>query len=196
MLVMPNYVPLHFIDEPIDVIFDTPPALERRRPAPRMLFVWQATTYRVLETLEEWHDYERTGRMTANMRPAHAEAAAGRGSWGVGRFLLSRARRFGASLRGLLRSRAQRPAAEKGRVVSKSRIGCSINVFDRLRRYPVAGWENSRIPAAASGKPITNAAITGIGATSPRMVLEIANEPYTMSGSSTIGGKVAHRARR
>jgi hypothetical protein len=85
MLVMPNYVPLHFIDEPIDVIFDAPPALEKSPPCPDA-FVWQGKTYRMLETLAEWHDYERTGRMTANMRPAHAEAAAGRGSWGVGRF--------------------------------------------------------------------------------------------------------------
>lgn len=82
---MINSAPLHFIDEPIDVIFDTPPALEKSPPCPDA-FVWQATTYRVLETLAEWHDYERKGRMAANMRPAHAEAAAGRGSWGVGRF--------------------------------------------------------------------------------------------------------------
>jgi hypothetical protein len=83
---MTNYVPLHFIDEPLDVIFDTPPALEKSPPCPDA-FVWQGKTYRVSETLEEWRDYERTGRMTANLRPAHAEAAAGRGSWGVGRFV-------------------------------------------------------------------------------------------------------------
>ena len=79
-------LPLHFIDTPIDVIFDTPPALEKSPPCPNA-FVWRATTYRVLETLAEWHDYERKGRMATNLRPAHAETAAGRGSWGVGRFV-------------------------------------------------------------------------------------------------------------
>ena len=82
---MPDYTPLHFIDEPIDVIFDTPPVREKAPPCPDA-FVWHEKTYRVLETIEEWHDYDRKGRMATNMRPAHIEAAASRGSWGVGRF--------------------------------------------------------------------------------------------------------------
>jgi hypothetical protein len=77
--------PLHFIDEPIEVIFDRPPAREKAPPCPNG-FVWQGTTYRVVEMLEEWHDYARKGRMASNMRPVHAEAAAVKGSWGVGRF--------------------------------------------------------------------------------------------------------------
>jgi hypothetical protein len=36
--------------------------------------------------LSEWKDFSRRGRMARNMRPAHAEVAAGRGSLGVGRF--------------------------------------------------------------------------------------------------------------
>ena len=40
----------------------------------------------VAEVLSEWRDYGRRGRMAANMRPEHAELAAERGSWGVGRF--------------------------------------------------------------------------------------------------------------
>lgn len=82
---MPNYTPLHFIDESIEVIFNTPPVREKAPPCPDA-FVWQDKTYRVVETLEEWHAYDRAGRMAANMRPAHLEAAASRGSWGVGRF--------------------------------------------------------------------------------------------------------------
>ncbi len=82
---MPDYTPLHFIDEPIDVIFDTPPIREKAPPCPNG-FVWQEKTYRVTATLEEWHDYARKGRMATNMRPVHLEAAAVKGSWGVGRF--------------------------------------------------------------------------------------------------------------
>lgn len=82
---MPDYQLLHFIDDPINAIFDRPPAREKAPPGPDA-FVWQGRTYRVLETLEEWHAYDRKGRMASNMRPAHAAAAASRGSWGVGRF--------------------------------------------------------------------------------------------------------------
>ena len=81
---MSDFKPLHFIDEPIEVIFDRPPTYEKRPPCPSG-FVWQGRTYRVAEQLEEWHDYARKGRMATNMRPDHAEAAAQRGSWGVGR---------------------------------------------------------------------------------------------------------------
>jgi hypothetical protein len=40
----------------------------------------------VVEKMAEWQDFSRRGRMARNMRPAHAEVAAGRGSLGVGRF--------------------------------------------------------------------------------------------------------------
>jgi hypothetical protein len=82
---MTPLVPLHFIGDPIEAIFDQPPALEKKPPCPNG-FIWQGQTYRIVEELEAWHDYARKGRMATNMRPAHAEAAAGRGSWGVGRF--------------------------------------------------------------------------------------------------------------
>ena len=82
---MPTLTPLHFIGEPIEVIFDQPPALEKKPPCPDA-FIWQGQTYHIVAELEAWHEYERKGRMATNMRPAHAEAAAGRGSWGVGRF--------------------------------------------------------------------------------------------------------------
>jgi len=76
---------LHFIDQPIEVIFDTPPALEKTPPCPNG-FTWNWETYRVEEMLAEWHSFERRGRMADNMTPEHAARAASKGSWGVGRF--------------------------------------------------------------------------------------------------------------
>ena len=81
---MSNYKPLHFIDQPIEVIFDQQPALQKKPGCPNA-FVWRGTTYRIVERLAEWHDYRRKGRMANNMRPVHAEAATQRCSWGVGR---------------------------------------------------------------------------------------------------------------
>lgn len=77
--------PLHFLDQPIEVIFDTPPTLEKS-PDPPNGFIWDGKTYRVTEMLSSWNDFKRRGRMAQNMRPAHAAAAAGRGSLNVGRF--------------------------------------------------------------------------------------------------------------
>jgi len=76
--------PLRFIGEPIQVQFDQPPALEKRPGCPDR-FVWRGEVYRIVEKLNEWHDYTRRGRMAANMRPTHAAVASRRGSWGVGR---------------------------------------------------------------------------------------------------------------
>jgi hypothetical protein len=76
--------PLRFIGEPIQVQFDRPPVLEKKPGCPDR-FVWRGETYRIVETLSEWHDYRRRGRMDRNMRPEHAATAARRGSWGVGR---------------------------------------------------------------------------------------------------------------
>jgi hypothetical protein len=76
--------PIHFIGEPVAVQFDEDPALLKKPGCPDR-FVWRGETYRVAETLKEWHDYRRRGRMARNMRPTHQEAAERRGSWGVGR---------------------------------------------------------------------------------------------------------------
>jgi hypothetical protein len=76
--------PLRFIGEPIQVQFDRPPVFEKKPGCPDR-FVWRGETYRIVETLSEWHDYRRRGRMDRNMRPEHAATAARRGSWGVGR---------------------------------------------------------------------------------------------------------------
>jgi hypothetical protein len=76
---------LHFLDEPIQAVYDAPPAREKTPHGPDG-FVWKARTYRVTERLSEWRDYARRGRSARNMRPAHAQVAAQRGSLGVGCF--------------------------------------------------------------------------------------------------------------
>lgn len=82
---MPELQPVHFYDQPIEVVYDTPPALEKSPPCPDG-FLWQEATYRVIEVLSEWSDFKRRGRYARNMRPAHAALAASRGSLNVGRF--------------------------------------------------------------------------------------------------------------
>jgi hypothetical protein len=110
---MTRLTPRHFIGEPIEVIFDQPPTLEKKPPCPNG-FVWQGQTYRIVAELEAWHDYERKGRMATNMRPAHAEAAAGRGSWGVGRFYFRVCVEDGRLFE-LYYDRAPRPAGRRGK---------------------------------------------------------------------------------
>jgi hypothetical protein len=73
-----------FIAEEIEVLFDRPPALEKKPGCPDG-FIWQKETFQIVDLLHEWHDYRRRGRMALNMQPAHARVAEQRGSWGVGR---------------------------------------------------------------------------------------------------------------
>ncbi len=77
--------PLHFIDQPITVEFDQPPALEKKPGCPDR-FIWNGRTFQVVELLSEWVDFERRGKMANNMEPQHAAVAMSRGSWGVGRY--------------------------------------------------------------------------------------------------------------
>jgi hypothetical protein len=80
-----NYQPLHFLDLPIEPVFDTPPTREKTPECPNG-FIWEDKTYRVIEMLSSWSDFKRRGKMARNMRPAHAEVASSRGSLNVGRF--------------------------------------------------------------------------------------------------------------
>ena len=80
-----DYQPLHFLDLPIEAVFDTPPAREKSPDCPNG-FIWDDKTYRVVEMLSSWSDFKRRGKMARNMRPAHAEVASSRGSLNVGRF--------------------------------------------------------------------------------------------------------------
>lgn len=82
---MDSLEPIQFIDEQVAVAFDTPPLFEKTPPCPNG-FTWREEKFRILELLSEWRDYSRKGRMSRNMRPEHAAVAAGRGSFGVGRF--------------------------------------------------------------------------------------------------------------
>lgn len=72
-----------FIAEPIQVLFEKAPVLEKRPGCPDG-FVWGGETFRIVELISEWHDYRRRGRMARNMQPQHASVAGRRGSWGVG----------------------------------------------------------------------------------------------------------------
>lgn len=77
------YIPKHFIGEAIEVFFDQPPVLEKKPGCPSA-FTWQGKKFRILELLSEWHDYQRRGRFSRNMRETHHAVASSRGSWGVG----------------------------------------------------------------------------------------------------------------
>jgi hypothetical protein len=83
--IMTELTPIHFFDQPIEPIFDTPPAREKTPDCPNG-FIWEDKTYRVTEMLSAWTDFRRRGRMAQNMRPEHAAVASTRGSLNVGRF--------------------------------------------------------------------------------------------------------------
>ncbi|MFN8463722.1 MAG: DUF6504 family protein [Anaerolineales bacterium] len=76
---------LHFLDQPIEVIFDTPPALEKSPTCPNG-FVWEGKTYRVTEMLSAWtvQAARKDGaqRLALNTR----RLSQNRGSLNVGRF--------------------------------------------------------------------------------------------------------------
>jgi hypothetical protein len=73
-----------FIGEPVEVAFAASGAFVKRPPCPSE-FVWRGKRHVITETLAEWHDNARRGRMARNMRPSHISNAEKRGSWGVGR---------------------------------------------------------------------------------------------------------------
>ncbi|MBK9924468.1 MAG: hypothetical protein IPP66_04170 [Anaerolineales bacterium] len=80
-----DFSPIHFLDQPIEPIFDTPPALEKSPDCPNG-FIWGSKTYHIIEMLSSWSDFTRRGKMARNMRSAHAATASTRGSLNVGRF--------------------------------------------------------------------------------------------------------------
>jgi len=82
---MSEYIPIHFYDDPIEVVFDKPPVYEKTPDCPNG-FIWEGKSYQIVETLSEWSDFTRRGKYARNMRPAHAAVAATRGSLNVGRF--------------------------------------------------------------------------------------------------------------
>lgn len=80
-----DYLPKQFIEESVEVQFTEPPVLEKKPTCPTS-FVWRGRLFQIIETVAEWQDYRRRGRMARNMQPKHAMVAERRGSWGVGQF--------------------------------------------------------------------------------------------------------------
>jgi hypothetical protein len=80
-----RFLPVAFIDEPIEVGFDRAPDLEKEPHCPNT-FTWRGQVFGVRTMLSEWRDYRRKGRVARNMTVRHLRAATRRGSWGVGRF--------------------------------------------------------------------------------------------------------------
>jgi hypothetical protein len=78
-----GYIPHRFVSEPIEVIFDKKPLLEKIPGCPEE-FLWREEKFCIVEVISEWHDYRRKGRMARNMSIEHATVATRRGSWGVG----------------------------------------------------------------------------------------------------------------
>ncbi len=52
---MAEYTPIHFYDEHIDVIFNTPPVHEKTPPCPNGM-IWNGKTFHITESLSEWVD--------------------------------------------------------------------------------------------------------------------------------------------
>ena len=80
-----NLTVKHFLSEPIEVEFSSPPARKKSPPCPAA-FILHNQTYQIIQCISEWKEFGRRGRMAHNMQPQHAEAASQHGSWGVGRF--------------------------------------------------------------------------------------------------------------
>lgn len=116
---MDDFKPIHFLDEPIDVIFKTAPTLQKSPHCPDS-FIWNEKNYHITEKLSEWNDFTRRGtlRVARNMQPAHAAVASTRGSLNVGRFYFRvRATLFGSS------------TAEKTKSDSTT-VGQTTQIFD------------------------------------------------------------------
>ena len=106
-----DFTPLHFLDQPIEVTFETPPAREKAPDCPSG-FIWEGNTYRVIEMLSAWTDFKRRGRMARNMQPAHAAVASTRGSLNVGRYYFRVRVQSGSSTAGGSTSTARQPSEQ------------------------------------------------------------------------------------
>jgi hypothetical protein len=75
----------NFIDEEIEVGFNTPPTYSKEPTCPDS-FIWRKKPFQIVTYTHTWFDFERHGRMTQNMKPEDDARARIKGSWGVGRF--------------------------------------------------------------------------------------------------------------
>ena len=80
-----KFIPVQFVGEEIKAKFDKAPMLSKK-PGPPSSFLWGVESFRVIETISQWFDYGRKGRMTKNMKDENLRHAKRRGSWGVGRY--------------------------------------------------------------------------------------------------------------
>jgi hypothetical protein len=80
-----SWIPIRFIDDEIQPIFEEPPMLSKK-PDPPAGFQWGDRTFTVAQLISSWFDFERKGRAARNMRIGNLRSARKRGSWGVGRF--------------------------------------------------------------------------------------------------------------
>jgi hypothetical protein len=80
-----DWIPLRFIAEEVEVHFEKG-RLPLKKPAAPDRFRWRQEELGVVRVIAAWRTYERRGRMTRNMQPAHLRQAAQHGSWGVGRY--------------------------------------------------------------------------------------------------------------
>ena len=77
--------PIKFIDQIIEVFFDSKPSFSKNPPCPTG-FRWNDTFFSIEKSLYEWRDFTRHGRMKRSMRPSRLKRASKRGSWGVGKY--------------------------------------------------------------------------------------------------------------
>jgi len=80
-----KFIPVQFVGEEIRVQFDVAPMLSKK-PGPPCSFYWEQESFRVTETISQWFDYDRKGRMAKNMKDQNLRQAERKGSWGVGRY--------------------------------------------------------------------------------------------------------------
>lgn len=80
-----KFIPVQFVGEEIRAQFDKAPMLSKKPGSPSS-FLWGQESFRVTETISQWFDYDRKGRMAKNMKDENLRQAKRRGSWGVGRY--------------------------------------------------------------------------------------------------------------
>ena len=126
-----DFQSLRFIGEPIHAEFDEAPALDKKPGCPDR-FVWGEEIHQIVETLSEWHDYARRGRMSRNMRPEHLSTASSRGSWGVGRDYY-RVRTADGRVFDIYYDRAPGKAGDrKGGWFLYREMTCTLDISDKL----------------------------------------------------------------
>jgi hypothetical protein len=77
-------LPIHFIGERIEVIFNQE-QIRTKNPGCPDAFCWRSTEYTIIKIVKQWTDFSRKGNMQRNMSEVHHSRAEIKGSWGVGK---------------------------------------------------------------------------------------------------------------